>query len=241
MFAIFGRTPPPPASSLPPRRARNRGHCSPLNTLGHTRPPGGHSPHGRCQRSRGEPSQQLRLHLSHEFARALDSYGVCRDALWRMSAPGLPDRWMRLWGGRQSLFALLQRYSFFDASGCAYSADSRQAMVRNAAERAPDVGRGPARGAYAARCRPCTQFRHAVPCHVPVRNVGVAQLSARSGICWWGPLWFAVYFNTACRAVLDAAVARMPDGPASAVLRERWPTPRADGRVWTGRGTGRVS
>jgi len=137
---------------------------------------------------------------------------------------------MRLWGGRQSLFALMQRYSFFDASGCAYSADSRQAMVLNAAGfahttsgRGPDAGSGPARGAYALRCQPRIRFTHPVPCHVPVRNVGVAQLSARSGICWWGSLWFAVYFNPACRGVLDAAVARMPQGPASAVLRESLP------------------
>jgi len=182
------------------------------------------------------PGQRMRLQLSTEFSRDLDGYGVCRDALWRMRTPGLPDRWLRLWNGRQSLFALLHRYSFNDSTGCAYSIEPAQAMLRNATEcalatgaPAPALARLAPRVAYAAYCGSRARFAHAVPCHVPVRNVGIAQLSERSGICWWGSLWFALRFNEPCRAVVDRAVAQLPDDAASAVLREALPLVLRDG------------
>jgi hypothetical protein len=182
------------------------------------------------------PGHKMRLHLSTEFSGTLDEYGVCLDALWRMRTPGLPDRWLRLWNGHKSLFALLKRYSFFDSLGCAYSAEPAQAMRRNAAECARATGSHPPdladlhpRVAYAMRCRRSTRFAHAVPCHVPVHNVGVAQLSAQSGICWWGALWYALSFNGECRAVVDRAVAQLPGGPVAAVLRETLPLVLNDG------------
>jgi len=72
---------------------------------------------------RGHRALTLRLCTELRDKDEYDKYGVCRDGLWRIRTPGLPDRWLRLWGGRQSLLNLLQRYTFMDASGCAYSAD----------------------------------------------------------------------------------------------------------------------
>jgi hypothetical protein len=181
----------------------------------------------------------LTLRLCTEF-QGMDEYGVCRDGLWRMRTPGLPDRWLRLWGGRQSLLDLLQRYSFQDASGCVYSADPAQTTLRNAITcarltRARPGALGPPQGApgqgapgvsprvaMACLCDPRERFELEVPCHAPVRNVGVAQLSERSGICWWGAMWFALCFSPECRDTLSAHVAAI-DSSASAALRVALP------------------
>lgn len=142
------------------------------------------------------------LSVSHELDPTLDRHGVPRDAVWRLRTAGLPDRWVRLWNGHDSLRALLEKYSFFDANGCIYNADP-QAITRGNADAVAQRLRaqGVVDSLLARRvprkllCPASTRRQELIPCHVAVADVGVAQLSERSGICWWGAMWFGLCFN----------------------------------------------
>lgn len=156
------------------------------------------------------PGAEMVLSVASDLGSSTDACGVPMDAVWRMMMPGVPDRWMRLWGGTESVQQLLENYSFLDGTGCMYNASPARIIAANAAEvgrRLPRAVRALAglreRGAWVG-VHPNAGLREQalVPCHVPVRDVGVPQRSANSGICWWGSMWFAAAFPPACAAVL---------------------------------------
>lgn len=135
--------------------------------------------------------------------------GCVVDSVWKLSVPGVPTCFVRLNGGRKSLRSLLEKYSFVDEDGCAYSAEPEAQTVRNVVHNARKVGEfvdpNAVRRALAGsqrRTRWRTAQRAAVLRYVPdateemggchFEKTGIAQLSERSGICWYSSLWFSL-------------------------------------------------
>lgn len=134
--------------------------------------------------------------------------GCVVDSVWKLVVPGVPTRYVRLSDGRKSLRSLLEKYSFADEDGCAYSLEPEAQTVRNVVNNARKVGElvdpHEVRRALAGSRRQ-TRWRTAsraevlryVPdpteiggCHFEKR--GIAQLSESSGICWYSSLWFSL-------------------------------------------------
>lgn len=150
----------------------------------------------------------MRVVLQTDMASEIDSHGIVKDGVWKLVTSGLPDRWVRLWNGWESLKVLLTKYSFFDAYGCAYNLDLSNIVNANASSCSNTINahvthsRSSKRDIYVKLCNVHTRHAALIPCHVPLENVGVAQLSARSGICWWGSMWFALCFSPDCLQIL---------------------------------------
>lgn len=132
--------------------------------------------------------------------------GCVTNAVWRLSVPGLPSRYMRLSRGRGSLRSLLEKYSFADDEGCAYSLDPEAQTAQNVAHNARKIGEvvdaGSVRHALGAgrSTRWLSAKRDEVLRYVPTAEMGgchfaktgIAQLSEASGICWFSSLWFSL-------------------------------------------------
>lgn len=155
---------------------------------------------------RGKESMQIKLVT--DLVNDVDSHGIVRDGVWKIKATGLPNRWVRLWGGWESLKRLMTKYSFFDASGCVYNFDPPGIIRANASTCSHKMNLGDTEGRLNKRnisvklCNGCNRRATLVPCHVPLTDIGVAQLSNRSGICWWGSMWFTLCFSPICSRIL---------------------------------------
>ena len=147
------------------------------------------------------------LQMMHPLDRAIKD-GCVVDSVWKISVPGMPTRYTRLKNGRASLRALLEKYSFSDKDGCAYSNNPEAQTLRNITSNARKTGElvdlEQARRVLAGSRRK-TRWRTAATdevlryvldskeidgCHF--RKQGIAQLSERSGICWYSSLWFSL-------------------------------------------------
>lgn len=169
--------------------------------------------------------QHMQLQLVKPLASQHVRDGCFEDAVWRVRTPGVVDRYTRLTKGRRALESLLEKYSFVDASGCPYSARPEAHAYNNARNNAHKTGeRVDAEAVYQAlmdapprRTRWFTADRAAAvraanataapgACHFA--RTGIAQLSERSGICWYSSMFFALLFAPQMRDFLEAHVAR---------------------------------
>lgn len=153
-------------------------------------------------------SDFMKIILQTELIDKVDDNGIVKDAIWKLKTPGLPHRWVRLWNGWNSLERLLTKYSFFDAHGCVYNLNPPKIVTANASNCSTkmNVNITPTslnkRNIYVHTCSREYRYRQFIPCHVPLKEVGIAQLSDRSGICWWGSMWFALCYSPDCMNVL---------------------------------------
>lgn len=113
---------------------------------------------------------------------ALDG-AVPADAWWRIVAPQLPCRVVRLWGAR-ALDRLLTRYGLMDATGC--------------------VNSGAGWVSYVDRIE--TLRAHLAPrpphplCAILGEQMGIPQRLENSGICWFASVCFILLLNERIRA-----------------------------------------
>lgn len=160
------------------------------------------------------PQDSMQIILVTDLVNEIDSHGIVRDGVWKLKATGLPNRWVRLWNGWKSLKNLLTKYSFFDASGCVYNFDPAGILQANASTCSYKMnvsvtnGHLNKRNIFVKLCDARSRRATLVPCHVPLKDVGVAQLSNRSGICWWGSMWFTLCFSPDCSKILKHYVAK---------------------------------
>lgn len=168
----------------------------------------------------GEASKdRLVLQMMWPHASAVKKQFV-QDSVWRLSVPGLPSRYVRLSDGEHSLRTLLEKYTFTDASGCAYSMHPNQQIADNWAHNAQKIGAPSVdtQAVYAALKKKrdrsvrwltadAAEVRRYVQspespeidrCHFNTK--GIAQLSATSGICWYSSMWFAILSPPKLRA-----------------------------------------
>lgn len=149
------------------------------------------------------PGSSMQIVLVTDLVAEIDSHGIVRDGVWKLKVTGLPNRWVRLWGGWHSLQHLLTKYSFFDASGCVYNFDPPKILQANALRCShrmnSSLGK---RNIWVQFCKAKSRRATLIPCHVALKDVGVAQLSNRSGICWWGSMWFTFCFSPECLGIL---------------------------------------
>jgi hypothetical protein len=164
-----------------------------------------------------DATSAMEVQMMHPMGREVAD-GCVRDAVWRVRTPGAPDRYTRLRRGRASLDALLERYSFVDGGGCSYSADPQRHAYQNLVHNARKIGDHAAAAVAAygrtdvtSRRRPRylsadldEVLRYVTPeiggCHF--RRGSIAQLSERSGICWYSSMWFVLLFGPELRAFL---------------------------------------
>lgn len=155
-----------------------------------------------------------------------------RDAVWRLSVHGAPHRYTRLSNGELSLRTLLTKYSFADDKGCAYTLDPERAALQNLQHNARKIGEfGVDPGVVDAGRKSAATPRRATrwfvsdrksvfgsvaahpkgggdadsgesigTCHFTKR--GVAQLTERSGICWYSAMWYALLCPPSLNATL---------------------------------------
>lgn len=178
------------------------------------------------------------------LASAPDRRGVPSDAVWRMRVAALPDRFVRLYGSA-ALLALFTKYSFSDASGCAYNLrpdeiarDNGAAVISRLESEAERRSFSAKLGAGTARAKPvallCSArdvFDERPDCHIAALNVGIPQTSSSSGICWWGSLWFALCYNAQTFKVTQAYFTGAPRSAAGAEMHQLLPRMLRDARA----------
>ncbi len=168
--------------------------------------------------------------------------GCVEDAVWRICTVGVPDRYTRLTRGRSALSSLLEKYSFVDANGCAYSArpetHARVNLMNNAHKTGHVVDSAGVYDELSATPRRtrwlkarladvlARQSSSATPgvgnCHF--KSTGIAQLSERSGVCWYSSLFFSLLFSPQMYDFLLAHVTRRAKECAHcAFLRDHFP------------------
>lgn len=111
-------------------------------------------------------------------SRTVEPTGVYTDAWWTIASDKMPVRSMRLRRGGYSLFALLKRYAFADATGCV---NHRRCTLH-----------------YDAAITEC-----ALHVQQSVRDcVGVPQFYKRSGVCWFASMCWTAFGNDRVRALV---------------------------------------
>lgn len=118
--------------------------------------------------------------------------GCVDDAWWAVRSQGVPPRYVRLTQGVRSLRRLIFHYGIMDGDACVNSS-------RGTLEYAPT-------SAAVAIKRGSGEF----PFNNPraAAAVGVMQRTVDSGICWFGSVCFALFYNTALR---DIVVSRLDE------------------------------
>lgn len=145
--------------------------------------------------------------LFHELSNVVDG-GVCKDAIWKLTCDGLPDRYVHLLNGKQSLEDLLRKYSFFDLRGCVFNMDTKNITMRNIEAHSPlswqekNATSIDLREPKALLRDASVVYRETIPCHVSIKDVGIPQNTQYSGICWWGALWFALCYCPANKEMI---------------------------------------
>lgn len=169
-------------------------------------------------------SDRMVLQMMYPLSR--DTKGMCvSDAVWRLSLPGRPNGFVRLNKGRAALDALLEKYSFVDGGGCAYTAEPEAQTMRNAMANARTLGemgiRLPSAPIATKRqtrwlsapkdevMRYVADAAEVGRCHF--RHTGIAQLSEASGICWYSSLWFSLLSAPELREHLRQHVRKQRD------------------------------
>ena len=159
------------------------------------------------------PGSDLVLQVVHDVDGTLDSFGVPRDAWWRVRCKGLPDRTMRLHRGTHALRELLKRYGFQDARGCIHHRDA-------VAEYDPS---GRALKAPAAL--------RAVPSHLQ-NALGVPQFYPESGVCWYASLCWSSFANPQVRDFLTSFMPRDMANLCQTCLGDRDKAEALRKRLW---------
>lgn len=129
------------------------------------------------------PGAHLELRLAQvNGSETIDAYGMAPDSWWVIECSdgtdALPDRFLRLTRGTESMGQLLYRYGFQDATGCLHHREVT--------------------GVYAA---------HHTPCAVDVApdmldTTGVPQFYPNSGVCWYCTMCWTSFGNDRLREML---------------------------------------
>lgn len=164
-----------------------------------------------CEGGHSDASK-LRLQMMWPMSTAVKD-GFVVNSVWRISVHGLPSRYVRLTKGKSSLISLLEKYSFTDDKGCAYSLKPEDQIAQNLVHNAQKVGelgvdasavreamltKAPRRRTRWYRADRDEVLRYAPKdhgermgtCHF--QKMGIAQLSEVSGICWYSSLWYSL-------------------------------------------------
>lgn len=109
---------------------------------------------------------------------------------WRISAPDLPDRWLRLQSAKRSVQAMIDAYAYMDGDMCVNSSQDSTTKYRGPPVPIQD---DPTLSALSDE-QLCT--------------TGVPQRAHNSGLCWYSALCFAMLFSKQMRSFLGRY---MPD------------------------------
>lgn len=134
----------------------------------------------------------LRLVGTQHAAPRVDESGVVQDAWWCVASDGLPDRYVRLMHGSESMTRMMRHYALLDQDSCMHTMDG-------------DVWCAPAATVEG-------RLRDVGMSDVPVRaelheRTGVPQRVVNSGICWFASVCFALFYHARVRAHV---LARLP-------------------------------
>ena len=112
--------------------------------------------------------------------------GCFVDAWWRVEAPGLPTRHIRLIMGLKSVKRLVSRYGLLDNQGCMNVRDGCYSVDEIANVKAI-----------------LAENKGIVPIPPDVQQLtGIPQRQENSGICWFTSLCWCMFFNPSMRAHL---------------------------------------
>ena len=136
--------------------------------------------------------------------------GACKDAIWKITCEGLPIRYVHLFGGMQSLRAMLKKFSFFDGEKCIFNYDTSSIRHKNISlhllrhnVKMPHFKVRDSRRPMAL-LKPVEKiYSKNIPCHTSTIDTGIPQISDSSGICWWGAMWFALCYSDISKSIIE--------------------------------------
>lgn len=142
----------------------------------------------------------------------MDSCGVFTDSWWCIRCTGLPTRFFRLFRGEKSLWQLLSRYAFLDATECVnhktfdvfYVDDPESEWVNK-------------------------------EIHVPydVRDyIGVPQFHVNSGVCWYAAFCWVAFGCSPVREVVTSKLSEGMTRDALLALLQPEAAKRLRSRLW---------
>jgi len=190
----------------------------PMRRLMETRVPDGHCLHRIFARG-CDATTELSVYVHGPLTEDKDSVGVPTDAVWRIGGSDAPDRYLRIKGGVHTLEKLLSTYLIMDGTFCPFTFDMQKSLERLASDVRYTHERGHHKRDQMWSCellpvcaRP--QTRHPRESLI----MGIPQRTLKSGLCWYGSMWYAVLTPRALRRTFrrfarasDPAVARALD------------------------------
>ena len=132
--------------------------------------------------------ETCKSHLSINLCKIIDKSmknGVVEDGWWKITTESLPDRFVRLSSGFESLKRFIENYGFTDKTGCVHYKSGCLTILKDT-----------------------TKFKESFV-NVPTRVTelcGIPQRVENSGICWFSATCFAFFY---CKQVYDLVTVNM--------------------------------
>lgn len=140
-----------------------------------------------CQR---ETSLSIEVHCRLDAQ--TDFYGIPLDCVYRVACTATTDRYIRIKGGMKTVKRYLSTYMLLDKTSCPYTVtDSAVAgyTFRWMAEFLPV----------------CSTSAHDEKINM-VTPMGLPQRSLRSGLCWYGAMWYSLLVPRELRKILEVRI-----------------------------------
>lgn len=174
----------------------------PVKRLIQTRVPEGHCLHRVFARG-CDAKSEMSVHVHIVLAPEKDAIGVPFDAVWRISATGVTDRFLRLKGGLRTLAQLLSKYLILDGTFCPFTFNVRESLeylardvsythIQNRHKR--DL-------AWSCEILPLCAGPSTIEAPAEAQIMGIPQRTLKSGLCWYGSMWYAVLTPRVLRRV----------------------------------------
>lgn len=153
-------------------------------------------------------NKPLKMKILKSLTNELDTRNVCKDAIWEIQSFNLPNRYVRMFKGSESIIRFLSKYTVLDGDSCSFNINTQQKAIQNFQSNANktniniDLGRMKnikTRNPHFIYTSKDSKFNIEYQsnlefCQGIIDKIGIPQTSAESGICWWGSLWFACTF-----------------------------------------------
>lgn len=190
----------------------------PMRRLMHTRVPDGHCLHRIFARG-CDATAELSVYVHGPLSEDRDYIGVPMDAVWRIAGSNAPDRYLRIKGGIHTLQKLLSTYLIMDGTFCPFTFNMQNSIERLASDVQYTHERGHHRRDQMWSCELLPVCAHSRTSHPRESLImGIPQRTLKSGLCWYGSMWYAVLTPRALRRTFrkfahasDPAVARALD------------------------------
>jgi hypothetical protein len=147
--------------------------------------------HGRCihkiYKEGCNPGDFINFVVYKILSEKSDRYGFPFDVILKVECNNCVDRYMRLRGGIKTLKKYLLTYMLIDTNHCVYSIENKRSDASKTVWMVELLDR-------------CKMYAFNVPDQS--FDMGIPQKSMRSGICWYGSLWYALLTPKYIRNIL---------------------------------------